>query len=159
MRGFQDFYEGHLELAREHLNAVSRASWPVPPIRRCLHSGHSPTTRSQSRRSPSPRSAPSEESFDTAAYLGTRSSVRRVEEMGFSRGPFSRAFVKVYAAWMRRFMGDDKRVGSWVPRSSPSARSTATCDLDHAWICLHRDGYARGEAHREFLQGIVAIFG
>lgn len=34
-------------------------------------------------------------------------AVRRAEEMGFPRGPFTVGFVKTYAAWIRRFAGDD----------------------------------------------------
>ena len=33
-------------------------------------------------------------------------AVRRAQEVGFPRGPFSLAFVKVYSAWNRRFLGD-----------------------------------------------------
>lgn len=33
-------------------------------------------------------------------------AIERAEGIGFPRGPFSLAFVKAYAAWMRRFLGD-----------------------------------------------------
>ena len=44
-------------------------------------------------------------------------AVQRAEEIGFPRGPFSLAFVKVFAAWNRRFMGrheDARRLGEEV---------------------------------------------
>ncbi len=33
-------------------------------------------------------------------------ALRRAEQIGFPRGPFSLAFVKTYAAWIRGFLGD-----------------------------------------------------
>jgi hypothetical protein len=82
--------------------------------------------------------------------------LRRVEEMGFPRGPFSRAFVKVYAAWMRRFMGDDKacwQLGSEVVAIGQEYGYVIWTTLGSAYIATDTPG---GEAHREFLQGIVA---
>ena len=38
-------------------------------------------------------------------------ALRRAEDIGFPRGPFSPAFVTVFAAWIRRFTGDDE--ASW----------------------------------------------
>jgi hypothetical protein len=40
-----------------------------------------------------------------------QAALRRAQEVGYPRGPFSLAFVKTYAAWIRRFEGDHE--ASW----------------------------------------------
>jgi class 3 adenylate cyclase/tetratricopeptide (TPR) repeat protein len=153
--GFQDFYEGHLELAREHLErsiaglmarpadqAVS-PFWPLP---------NDPIAVSQIALA-SVSTLRGE--LDTAGHW-EREALRRVEEMGFPRGPFSRAFVKVYAAWIRRFVGDDKacwQLGSEVVAIGQEYGYVIWTTLGSAYIATDTPG---GKAHREFLQGIVA---
>src|SRR5699024_9897670 len=43
-----------------------------------------------------------------AAAQHEADAVRRAEEIGFPRGPFTVGFVKTYAAWIRQFAGDDE---------------------------------------------------
>jgi tetratricopeptide (TPR) repeat protein len=102
--GWLDLYEGHLDSARAHLETaitgfLTRPAdesvspfWPLPndPIAvseialACVS-----TLQGES---------------DKAQHW-EREAIRRAEEIGFPRGPFSLAFVKTYAAWIRRFLG------------------------------------------------------
>jgi tetratricopeptide (TPR) repeat protein len=84
-----------------------------------------------------------------------REALRRGEEIGFPRGPFSRAFVMVYAAWMRRFLGDDKacfQLGSDVVAIGQEYGYVFWTTLGSVYIARGAPG---GEAHREFLQETV----
>ena len=122
--GFQDFYEGHLELAREHLErsiaglmarpadqAVS-PFWPLPndPIAVSQIALASVSTL---------RGEP-----DTAAYWEREACGgwrRWASRAAHSAALSSRSMRPgCDASW-----GTTRRVGSWVPRWSPSARSTA----------------------------------
>lgn len=108
--GWQEFYEGHLDLARGHLersmagfltrpadHAVS-PFWPLPndPV---AVSAIALACVSMLQGDPA------------AAGRWERDALQRAEEIGFPRGPFSLAFVKTYAAWIRRFGGDHE--ASW----------------------------------------------
>ncbi len=153
--GFQEFYEGHLELARERLErgiaafgarsaeqAVS-PFWPLPndPIAVSQIALASVSTL---------RGEP-----DRAAHW-EREALRRAEEIGFPRGPFSRAFVKAYAAWIRRFMGDDSaawQLGADVVAIGQEYGYVFWTALGSVYIATDVPG---GEAHREFLQQIIA---
>ncbi|MFK5635454.1 MULTISPECIES: ATP-binding protein [unclassified Ornithinimicrobium] len=44
---------------------------------------------------------------DAAAARHEEEAIRRAEEVGFPRGPFTVGFVKTYAAWVRQFRGED----------------------------------------------------
>ena len=153
--GFQDFYEGRLELAREHLErsmagfmarpadqAVS-PFWPLPndPIAvGQIALASVSTLRGE---------------LEKAAYW-EREALRRADEIGFPRGPFSRAFVMVYAAWMRRYLGDDKacfQLGAEVVAIGQEYGYVFWTTLGSAYIARGTPG---GEAHREFLQETVA---
>ncbi|HMI33901.1 MAG TPA: adenylate/guanylate cyclase domain-containing protein [Propionibacteriaceae bacterium] len=152
--GFQDFYEGHLELAREHLERsiagfTARPSdqavspfWPLPndPIAvGQIALASVSTLRGE---------------LEDAAHW-EREALRRGEEIGFPRCPFSRAFVMVYAAWMRRFLGDDKacfQLGSEVVAIGQEYGYVFWTTLGSVYIARGAPG---GEAHREFLQETV----
>jgi class 3 adenylate cyclase/tetratricopeptide (TPR) repeat protein len=152
--GFQEFYEGHLELAREHLErgiaafearsaeqAVS-PFWPLPndPIAVSQIALASVSTL---------RGEP-----DRAAHW-ERKALRRAEEIGFPRGPFSRAFVKAYAAWIRRFVGDDSaawQLGADVVAIGQEYGYVFWTALGSVYIATDVPG---GEAHREFLQRTI----
>ena len=114
--GWQDFYAGRFAVARDHLERgmsgfLARRSdenvspfWPLPndPIAVSLI-GLSCLSTAQGE--------PAE------AEQWERKAVQRAEEIGFPRGPFSLAFVKTFAAWNRRFMGDHedaRRLGAEV---------------------------------------------
>jgi tetratricopeptide (TPR) repeat protein len=84
-----------------------------------------------------------------------REAWRRTDEIGFPRGPFSRAFVRVYAAWNRRFLGDDKachQLGSEVVAIGQEYGYVFWTTLGSAYVAKNPLG---GVAHREFLQQTV----
>jgi class 3 adenylate cyclase/tetratricopeptide (TPR) repeat protein len=103
--GYQLFYEGHLEAALEHLHRsiegfdarpadqLVSPFWPLPndPLAvapaavACVNALRG--------------------DVDQVEPWITR-GVERSRSIGFPRGPFSEAFVKVYAAWGRRFLRD-----------------------------------------------------
>ena len=84
-----------------------RVSAPAPPSRRSRPSGRCPTT-------PIAVSAIALACVSTlrgelaSAERWELEALRRAEAIGFPRGPFSLAFVKTFAAWIRRFLGDDE---------------------------------------------------
>jgi len=103
--GFQGLYEGDLAGAQRHLEAAMagfRARpddqlvspfWPLPndPV---AVSAAALATVGAVRGDPA----------QAAHWEGV--AVERAQQIGFPRGPFSLAFVKSYAAWNRRFLGD-----------------------------------------------------
>ena len=108
--GFQDFFEGRLVPARGHLDRAMAGFagrppeqsvspfWPLP---------HDPVAVSAIALACV--SALRGEPEEAARWEGQ--AVRRAQQIGFPRGPFSLAFVDVFAAWMRRFQGDEQ--ASW----------------------------------------------
>jgi class 3 adenylate cyclase/tetratricopeptide (TPR) repeat protein len=110
--GFLDFHQGRLPSAQEHLEralagfaarpAEQRVSpvWPLPndPI-----AGAAVALAGVSAL----RGA-----LDGAGHW-EREALRRAEVIGSPHGPPSLAFVKIYVAWIRRFLGDDDAAG-WV---------------------------------------------
>jgi class 3 adenylate cyclase/tetratricopeptide (TPR) repeat protein len=105
--GLHDFYRGHLLPAQEHLEralagfaarpAEQRVSplWPLPHD---AVAGAAITLACVSAE---------RGELDEAEHW-EREALRRAEEIGFPRGPVSLAYVKVYAAWVRSFLGDDE---------------------------------------------------
>jgi class 3 adenylate cyclase len=108
--GWQEFYEGHLDRARAHL-ARGMAGFDARPADQAV-SPFWPL--------PNDPVAVSEIALACVATLQgepdvadrwEQAALRRAQEVGFPRGPFSLAFVKTYAAWIRRFVGDHE--ASW----------------------------------------------
>ena len=110
--GFLDFHQGRLPSAQEHLEralagfaarpAEQRVSpvWPLPndPIAgAAIALAGVSALRGE---------------FDGAGHW-EREALRRAEAIGSPHGPSSLAFVKIYVAWIRRFLGDDDAAG-WV---------------------------------------------
>lgn len=102
--GWLDFYQGKLASARGHLERgtaglLARPAdqtvspfWPLP---------NDPIAVSEiALACVSTLQGELEE-----AQRWEREAVARAEEIGFPHGPFSLAFVKTYAAWIRRFLG------------------------------------------------------
>lgn len=84
-----------------------------------------------------------------------REALRRANEVGFPRGPFSLAFVKTYAAWIRRFLGDHEGARSL-------GAEVAAIGTEHGyayWIILGSAFFAAGTAgapaDREFLGQVL----
>ena len=152
--GFQEFYEGQLEPARQQLErsiagflarpadqAVS-PFWPLPndPIAVSQIALASVSTlRGES---------------DAAAHW-EREAFRRADEIGSPRGPFSRAFVRVYAAWIRRFLGDDegcRQLGSEVVAIGQEYGYVFWTTLGAVYVVPDPP---REEAHRQMLTEVV----
>lgn len=110
--GFLDFHQGRLPSAQEHLEralagfaarpAEQRVSpvWPLPndPIAgAAIALAGVSALRGE---------------LDGAGHW-EREALRRAEAIGSPHGPPSLAFVKIYVAWIRRFLGDDDAAG-WV---------------------------------------------
>jgi tetratricopeptide (TPR) repeat protein len=103
--GWQDLFEGHLDDARAHQETAMEGFlarpaeqsvspfWPLPndPI---AVSAIALACLATLRGEP-----------DEADRWETQ-ALARAEQIGFPRGPWSMAFVKTYAAWMRYFRGD-----------------------------------------------------
>jgi class 3 adenylate cyclase/tetratricopeptide (TPR) repeat protein len=153
--GWQEFYAGRFAVARDHLERgmagfLARPAdetvspfWPLPndPIAVSLI-GLSCLSTAQGE--------PAE------AEQWERRAVQRAEDIGFPRGPFSLAFVKTFAAWNRRFMGDEQdsqRLGAEV----------IALGREHGYVLWTALGSAYappvalgGAEHRAFLEQVIA---
>jgi len=151
--GFQDFFEGHLDLAIAHQeramagylarppDAVVSPLWLLPndPVAVSMIAMACLLTL---------RAEPGARSWEDRA-------VQRAEEVGFPRGPFSLGFVKLYAAWIRRYLGDHadaQRLGAEI----------LAIGQEHGyayWIVLGSGYVATGapgsEAHRGALRATI----
>ena len=121
--GWLDFYQGDLDSARAHLERgtagfLARPAdqmvspfWPLP---------NDPIAVSEIALAcvSTLQGEPDE------AQRWEREAVARAEEIGFPHGPFSLAFVKTYAAWIRRFLGQHDASRLLGPRWWGSARRT-----------------------------------
>lgn len=103
--GFAHLYLGHLEAARGYFERsvtglrarpeedMVSPSWPLPndPLA-AAEVGLACIAALQGR--------------SAQAAEHEREAVRRAEQLGFPRGPFTTGFVKTYLAWIRQFQGD-----------------------------------------------------
>jgi class 3 adenylate cyclase/tetratricopeptide (TPR) repeat protein len=83
-------------------------------------------------------------------------AVRRAEEVGFPRGPFSLAFVKTYAAFIRRFGGDyeaARRLGAEVVAIGQQHGYAYWISLGSSYLAADGTG---GEPDRAFLAQAIA---
>ncbi len=148
--GFQDFFEGHLDLAMAHqkrawsgflarpAEALISPFWPLPtdPVAVCLIGTACLMTL---------RGEPGAQEWEDRA-------IRRAEEVGFPRGPFSLAFVKLYAAWIRRFNGDHaaaRRLGEEIVALGQEHGYTFWSAMGMTYATTEAPG---GPAHRQALQ-------
>jgi tetratricopeptide (TPR) repeat protein len=91
-----------------------------------------------------------------AAEHWEREALRRAEEVGFPRGPFSVAFVKTYAAWIRRFMGDHeaaRRLGGEVVALGQQHGYVYWTTLGSAYLAAETP---EGDADRAVLEQAIA---
>jgi class 3 adenylate cyclase/tetratricopeptide (TPR) repeat protein len=103
--GWLDFYQGKVVDARRHLEHAVEGFTARPPDE--LVSPFWPLPNDPIAVSYIALACVSITQGDTAAaHKWEIEAIRRAEEIGFPRGPFSLAFVKTYAAWIRRFIGD-----------------------------------------------------
>jgi hypothetical protein len=83
-------------------------------------------------------------------------ALRRAESIGFPNGPFSTAFVTVFAAWLRRFTGDaeeSSRLGDQVVAIGREHGYALWTTLGSCYSAAEPHG---GPAHRERLRRSVA---
>lgn len=83
-------------------------------------------------------------------------AIRRAEEIGFPRGPFSLAFVKTYAAWIKRFLGDHEKarlLGAEIVGIGQSYGYAYWMLLGSSYVAAGRPG---GAPEREFLTQTIA---
>jgi len=83
-------------------------------------------------------------------------AIRRSEEVGFPRGPFSLAFVKTYAAWIQRFLGDHDKarlLGAEVVGIGQSYGYAYWMLLGSSYVAAGRPG---GAPERGFLEETIA---
>jgi class 3 adenylate cyclase/tetratricopeptide (TPR) repeat protein len=153
--GWQEFYGGHLTLARDHLERglagfLSRPPdqavspfWPLP---------NDPIAVSQIALA----SVSTVQGEPDEAEHWELEAVRRAEEIGFPRGPFSLAFVKTMAAWNRGFMGDHEeswRLGAEIVAIGQEHGYALWTTLGSAYTPAGTPG---GTEHREFLRQVIA---
>ncbi|MGW5239990.1 ATP-binding protein [Monashia sp. NPDC004114] len=148
--GFQEFFEGHLDLAMAHqersfagfsarpAEALITPFWPLPtdPFSVCLIGTACLMTL---------RGEPGALEWENRA-------IRRAEEIGFPRGPFTLAFVKLYAAWIRRFNGDHEdaqRLGAEIVAIGQEHGYAFWSVMGMAYATAEAPGSA---AHRQALQ-------
>ena len=153
--GWQELYAGHLESARtliEHGLAGFAARpadqtvspfWPLP---------NDPVAVSQTALGCI--SALCGDLTEADRWEGE--AVRRSEAIGFPQGPFSLAFVKTFAAWVRRFTGDQEaawRLGAEVVAIGREHGYTFWATVGSAYAATEPPG---GEAHRAYLEQVIA---
>jgi tetratricopeptide (TPR) repeat protein len=153
--GWLEFYEGHLASAQAHLERgmegfLARPAdqtvspfWPLPndPI---AVSAIALACVSAVRGEPD------------KAERWEHEALRRAEQIGFPSGPFSLAFVKTYAAWIRRFLGDheaSRQMGAEVVAIGQEHGYAYWTTLGAAYLATGTPG---GEPDREFLEQIIA---
>ncbi len=82
-------------------------------------------------------------------------AIRRAEQIGFPRGPFSLAFVKTFAAWNARFLGDDqksRRLGEEIVALGREHGYALWTALGSAYAPPVPTG---GAEHRAFLEQVI----
>ncbi|HZB68680.1 MAG TPA: adenylate/guanylate cyclase domain-containing protein [Ornithinibacter sp.] len=82
-------------------------------------------------------------------------AIRRAEEIGFPRGPFSLAFVKLFAAWNAKSFGDDeksRRMGEEVVALGREHGYALWTALGSAYAPPEPTG---GAEHRAFLEQVI----
>lgn len=152
--GWQELYAGHLESARALIERglagfASRPAdqsvspfWPLP---------NDPVAVSQTALgciSALCGDLPDAERWE-------REAVGRSDAIGFPQGPFSLAFVKTFAAWVRRFTGGQEaswQLGSEVVAVGREHGYTFWSTVGSAYAATDPPG---GEAHRTFLEQVI----
>ncbi|HEX7100674.1 MAG TPA: adenylate/guanylate cyclase domain-containing protein [Acidimicrobiia bacterium] len=153
--GWLDFYQGELDSARQHLersvagfrarpaDQIVSPFWPLPndPLAvsyialACVSALHGDLNEA--------------DQWQTSA-------VRRSEEIGFPRGPFSLAFVKTYAAWIKRYLGDHDKarlLGAEVVGIGQSYGYAYWMLLGSSYVAAGQPG---GAPERRFLEETIS---
>jgi class 3 adenylate cyclase/tetratricopeptide (TPR) repeat protein len=152
--GWQEIYEGHLELGREHQERAMAGF------------GARPEAETVSPFWPLPNDPVAVVAVALACIAAVRGEpaladhwvqegLRRAEAIGFPRGPFSLAFVKTYAAWIRRIQGDyaaAQRLGAEVVAIGAEHGYAYWTALGSAYLATSTPG---GPPDRVFLEQVV----
>ena len=153
--GWLDFYQGDLDSARAHLERgtagfLARPAdqmvspfWPLP---------NDPIAVSEIALAcvSTLQGEPDE------AQRWEREAVARAEEIGFPHGPFSLAFVKTYAAWIRRFLGQHDASRLLGLRGGGDRPGVRICLLDDARLLVRDHRRSGWRARCEFLEQTIA---
>jgi hypothetical protein len=153
--GWQEFFAGNLLLARKQLE------------RAVAGFAARPADRKVSPFWPLPNDPVAVSHIALACISGLRGEAdesarqeqeafRRSTEIGFPLGPFSSAFVRVFAAWLRRFIGDQEeswRLGDEVVAIGREHGYVFWTTLGACYSAVQPPG---GPAHREQLRRSVA---
>jgi tetratricopeptide (TPR) repeat protein len=153
--GFLEFYEGHHGAAQAYLERAIAGFAARPPDQSVSLFWPLPND-------PIAASAIALACVNTArgdlVTAGTweREALDRAEEVGFPRGPFSVAFVKTYAAWIRRFLGEHeaaRQLGAEVVAIGQLHGYAYWTTLGSAYLASGSPG---GDADRTFLAQSIA---
>jgi tetratricopeptide (TPR) repeat protein len=159
--GFLDLHQGRLRSAPEHLERALAGFaarppaetvspvWPLPndPVAgaaialACVHAA---------------RGEPEQ------AERWEGEALRRAGEIGSPLGPSSLAFVKTYAAWIRRFLGDDdaaRRLGAEVVAIGQEHGYTYWTRLGLVYLAARRPGDAPDRAFVEEAIATLRLMG
>jgi class 3 adenylate cyclase/tetratricopeptide (TPR) repeat protein len=153
--GFSDFHQGRLRTAPEHLRRALAGFAVRPPDERV------------SEVWPLPNDPVAGASIALACVCAARGALqeaehwerealRRAGEIGSPLGPSTRAFVKTYAAWMRRFLGDDdaaRGFGAEVVALGQEHGYAIWTTLGFVYLAARQPG---GEPDRAFLEQTIA---
>ncbi|TFV86972.1 adenylate/guanylate cyclase domain-containing protein [Blastococcus sp. CT_GayMR16] len=153
--GYLEFYEGHLGAAQAQLERAVEGFADRPPEQTV--SPFWPLPNDPVAASTIALACVSAVRGErAAAEHWEREAIRRAEEVGFPRGPFSLAFVKTYAAFIRRFLGDHdaaRRLGAEVVALGELHGYAYWISLGSAYLAADTPDLA---ADRAFLEQAIA---
>jgi class 3 adenylate cyclase/tetratricopeptide (TPR) repeat protein len=153
--GYLEFYEGHLGAAQARLEHAIGGFAGRPPDQ--LVSPFWPLPNDPIAASLIALACVSAMRGETeAAARWEGEALGRAEEVGFPRGPFSVAFVKTYAAWIRRFLGehdDARRLGAEVVAIGQQHGYAYWISLGSTYLAAEAPG---GQLDRAFLEQAIA---
>jgi class 3 adenylate cyclase/tetratricopeptide (TPR) repeat protein len=153
--GFLDLHQGRLRSAPEHLRRAL-AGFAVRPAEEMV-----------SRVWPLPNDPVAGSAIALACVSAARGEVaeaerwerealRRAEAIGPPSGPSSLAFVKTYAAWIRRFLGDDdaaRQLGAEIVAIGQEHGSAYWTRHGYVYLASRQPG---GEPDRAFVEQAIA---
>jgi class 3 adenylate cyclase/tetratricopeptide (TPR) repeat protein len=153
--GFLNLHQGRLLTAREHLDRALAGFAARPPDQVVSPAWPLPNDPVAGSAIALACVAAARGELDAAGRL-EQDALARAADLGSERGPSSRAFVRTYAAWIRRFLGDDEaasRLGAEVVAIGQQHGSAFWATLGAAHAGTPTSG---GGPDRAFLEQTVA---